>query len=107
MNEKSCVGCKYLYSEGQGYSNYTWEETEVRCAQDRNKNLPKEQPYDWEEEPDNWPATNDSRCELFAPLVGKRVEMDVDGEDGPADFTYDEGAIEAICKHSGRSAHGR
>ena len=42
VNEKSCVGCKFLYSEGKGYSNYTWEETEVRCAKDKNPNLPAE-----------------------------------------------------------------
>ena len=101
-NLKSCVGCKYLYSVGLGYSNYTWDETEVRCAQDGNKNLPADQPDNWNEEPDNWPATNDSRCVLYSPLSGRMVAMDVDGEDGPGDFTHDEEAILAICKHSGR-----
>ena len=36
---RSCVGCKYLYGQGHGYSNYTWEETTVRCALDRNQAL--------------------------------------------------------------------
>lgn len=104
MNEKSCVGCKYLYSEGMGYSNYTWEDTKVLCAKNRNTNLPAEEPYDWKKEPDNWPKTESARCELYAP--GEMVELDVDGEDGPADHTQDEEAIAAICAHSGRKAHG-
>ena len=66
MNEKSCVGCKFLYSEGQGYSNYTWEDTEVRCAKDKNQNLPAPEGCDWTPHCDNWPKTNASRCELYA-----------------------------------------
>lgn len=104
MNEKSCVGCKYLYSEGSGYSNYTWEETDVRCAKDRNPHLPADEPYDWKKEPDNWPMTKDSRCELYAP--GEMVALDVDGEDGPADYTEDAEAIAAICAHCERKPHG-
>lgn len=54
--------------------------------------------------PDNWDKTNKSRCELYAP--GDKVAMDVDGDDGPADFTKDEEAIAAICAHSGRLRDG-
>lgn len=104
MNEKSCVGCKYLYSEGQGYSNWTWMDTDIRCAKDKNPNLPAEEGSDWVREPDNWDKTNLSRCDLYAP--GEMVEMDVDGEDGPADYTNDEEAIAAICEHSGRGRNG-
>lgn len=104
MNDNSCVGCKYLYSEGQGYSNYTWEETEVRCAKDKNLNLPADKAYDWTPESDNWPKTKDSRCDLYAP--GEMVALDVDGEDGPADYTQDEDAITTICTHSGRGRNG-
>ncbi len=104
MNEKSCVGCKFLYSEGLYYSNYTWEATEVRCAKNRNPNLPMEESDDWTPHDDNWPATNASRCELYAP--GVMVKMDVDGYDGPASFTQDEEAIETICKHCGRTRTG-
>jgi hypothetical protein len=108
MNEKSCIGCKYLYSEGIGYSNYTWMATEVRCAKNRNNNLPAEEPYNRKKQPDNWSATKDSRCELYSVLLtGEMVAMDVDGEDGPADFTQDEEAIVAICVHSGRLRNGR
>jgi len=34
------------------------------------------------------------------------VTLDVDGEDGPVDYTDDEEAIVAICAHSGRSRNG-
>ena len=105
MNEKSCVGCKFLYSEGQGYSNYSLMETEVRCAKDKNPNLPALEVDDWTPQSDNWPATNSSRCELYAH--GEMVAMDVDGEDGPATYTQDEEAITAICEHSGRERTGQ
>ncbi len=104
MNEKSCVGCKFLYSEGQGYSNYTWEDTEVRCAKDKNQNLPAPEGCDWTPHCDNWPKTNASRCELYA--AGEMVALDVDGDDGPATYTQDEEAIAAICAHSGRGRTG-
>jgi len=104
MNEKSCVGCKFLYSQGKGYSNYTWEETEALCAKDKNPNLPAEEGFNWTPENDNWPKTNASRCELYSP--GEKVTLDVDGEDGPADYTKDEETIEVICSHSGRGRNG-
>ena len=106
MDEKSCVGCKFLYTEGFGYSNYTWEETSVKCARNKNPNLPSDEPYDWNENEkgDNWPATNSSRCELYA--AGPKVCLDVDCENGPADETSDEEAIVAICEHSGRGRNG-
>lgn len=107
MNEKSCVGCKFLYTEGSGYSNYTWEDTDVMCAQEKNPNLPASKPYDWKRSDDNWPTTNASRCELYATHEGDLVELDIDGEDGPADYTSDEEAIAAICQHSGRGRNGR
>lgn len=100
----SCVGCKFLYSVGTGYSNWTWLSNDVCCALDRNPNLPHEEPSDWNMDADNWPKTKDSRCELYAP--GDYVALDVDGENGPAEFTQDEAAIEAICKHSGRGRDG-
>ena len=106
----SCVGCKFLYGHDSGYSNYTWMETYVHCAKDRNPNLldgEKEEPYDWNKQEigDNWKATADSRCELFA--AGPFITLDVDGENGPADDTDDQEAIDAICKHSGREPKGR
>lgn len=106
----SCVGCKWLYQQGAGYSNYTWEEDYVRCAQDRNANLTNggmEAPYDWKNETpeeDNWPMTNKGRCALYSP--GPFITLDVDGENGPADYTEDEAQIEGICRHSGRGRNG-
>lgn len=90
MNE-SCAGCAYLASYGEGYSNWTWEETVVICGRGRNPNLPADEPMDWRvdlKEPikDNWPATQNSRCEHYrvpeSPEHDKPVptQLDVDGE---------------------------
>ncbi len=48
MSDNSCVGCKFLYVQDEGYSNYTVENSEVRCAHDRNKSLPADRwnPFD-------------------------------------------------------------
>lgn len=101
----SCVGCKFLYGQGEGYSNYTWMETLVHCALNKNPALNEaEEPYDWVKEPDNWPKTRNGRCESYSE--GPYMTLDVDGDDGPADFTDDAEAIEAICKSSNRKAHG-
>jgi hypothetical protein len=99
---RSCWGCKYLYSSGEGYSNFTWLETNVNCAKDRNPNLPAGEPYDWNKDADadNWPKTNQSRCDLYAP--GAWIELDIDGEVLPDDYTQDAEVIEAVDQHSGR-----
>lgn len=104
MNEKSCIDCKFLYSEDSGYSNYTWVDTDVRCAKDQNPNLPHEEPDNWNKSSDNWARTNTTRCELYDP--GPMVALDVDGDDGPADYTQDEEAITAICEHCQRGRNG-
>ena len=104
MNESSCVGCKFLYQIDIGYSNYTVLDTEVRCAKNRNPHLPEEIPENWDMENDHWSMTDRSRCELY--VSGPVVWLDVDGDDGPADFTDDREAIEAICADSGRAPHG-
>jgi len=106
----SCVGCKFLYGQGEGYSNYTWEMTTVICSKGRNPYLmerDKEEPSDWEKsspETDNWSATKASRCELYA--TGPYITLDVGNEDGPADYTQDQEAIAAICESSGRKPNG-
>jgi hypothetical protein len=107
---KSCVGCKYLYQYGGGYSNYTWEEDFVCCAKGRNANLEAEAeaPCDWNNRSpnvDNWPMTNNSRCELYQD--GPYVTLDVDGDDGPADHTEDVEVIKLICEQTGRAPLGR
>ncbi len=102
-NEKSCIGCKFLYEQDHGYSNYTVEETEVCCAKNRNPNLVGAmRPWDWNQKDDNWPMTKDSRCDLYA--AGPDVHLDVDGEDSISSQTDDVEQIEAIVAHSGRSA---
>lgn len=102
----SCIGCKYLYSIGLGYSNYTLLDTEIRCAKNKNKYLPAHEPCDWvfDGVTDNWEKTNSGRCELYA--AGVMVKLDVDGEDGPADYIDDKDVIESICNDSGRSRKG-
>lgn len=102
-NEKSCIGCKFLYTQDHGYSNYTVEETEVCCAKNRNPNLRDAmRPWDWNEKDDNWPSTKDARCDLYAP--GPSINLDVDGEDSISSQTEDLEQIEAIAAHSGRGA---
>ena len=104
---KSCVGCKWLYRHDFGYSNYTVMETKVLCAQDKNQNLPADDPYDWVEDADkdNWKKTNESRCELYSS--GPMVYLDVDGETGPGDCTDDAEVADVIAKHAGVETKGR
>ena len=104
MSENSCIGCKYLYTKGVGYSNWTHLDDDVYCAKNRNPNLPSAEPYDWNRVNDNWPKTNTSRCEWYS--AGEMVRLDVDGYDGPADYINDEEVIAAICEHSGRGRNG-
>ena len=94
-NEKSCVGCKFLYMQDTGYSNYTVEGTDAICAKGRNPNLGAEVPYDWKQNPDNWSATNESRCELYE-FSEITVSLDVDGECKAAAQTDDAEVIAAI-----------
>lgn len=100
-NETSCVGCKFLYAQDLGYSNYTVEETEMMCAVNLNPNLPATEPYDWIRDRDNWPKTNTSRCDRYAP--GTEVRLDVDGEETVAAQTNDPDVIAAIerCSANG------
>jgi hypothetical protein len=78
---KSCVGCAFLYTEDQGYSNYTVEDTDVCCAADANPNLPASEPLDWnmKADADNWPATNQSRCQRYEE--GEMLRLDVEADD--------------------------
>ena len=106
MNENSCVGCKFLYLQDTGYSNYTVLDTDVNCAIGRNVHLPAEMPYDWQEDPDNWPATQDSRCERY--VLGNQVHLDVEGEVSAKDCTDDPEVIDAIdgSPEQHRDSHG-
>lgn len=112
MNEptnKSCYGCKFLYEQQTGYSNYTVEGGEVRCAKDANPNLPADTPQDWNmveigqvpdghDNPDNWPKTNQSRCDRFKP--GSWLQLAVDEDDDLLDGKPDLEQVAAICWHA-------
>lgn len=80
----SCALCRFLYLQDRGYSNYTVTDTDVICALGRNPNLPADEPYDWKwnhEGRDNWPKTNQSRCERFDERANYGMfRLDVDGE---------------------------
>lgn len=113
MNQ-SCLGCKYLYGRGDGYSNWTWLDTDVHCALNRNPKLPATMPSDWTfshwegTEPlpdfDNWPATATSRCDQFEE--GKFMTLDIEEEDGPATFSDDPAQVATICLHADRPPFG-
>lgn len=74
----SCVGCKFLFGDGRGYSDWTWLDTDVRCALDRNPSLPDAEPFDWNMNDDNWGPTKDGRCTAFSP--GPYIVVSPDGE---------------------------
>lgn len=81
----SCVGCKFLFLQDKGYSNYTVEETEVHCLLGLNSKLPDQQPWDGlSDENDLWEATRNGRCSHYGP--GPQVRLDVDGETTYRDF---------------------
>jgi hypothetical protein len=97
---KSCLGCKFLYDQDEGYSNYTVIDTSTICALDLNDKLPAESPRDRQSNPDNWPATMCGRCDRYAE--GVAVHLDVEGDDYVEDQTEDEEQRAAILKSSGR-----
>jgi hypothetical protein len=97
----SCLECAYLYFQDTGYSNYTVEDTEVRCALNRNPHLPADKPYDWYMPPgtDNWARTQNSICEELVELgTSHRAHFDVDGEEGIEQFGLPPEVESAILK---------
>ena len=96
----SCLQCAYVYFQDTGYSNYTVEDTEAHCALDRNPNLPKDKPWDWNQDPqdDNWPATQNSACDQLLELEEQshRAHLDVDGNINAYDFDLPPEVQEAI-----------
>ena len=80
---RSCIGCKFFYADGSGYSNYTWEETTARCALGKNKAFEEKEweiPCDMATNPakDEWEPTRDGRCKAFKP--GEHIVLDPDRE---------------------------
>lgn len=86
----SCAGCKYLWSNGDGYSDYTWMNTYIQCMQDRNPILEKkewERPSDWPDDGKDlrnivrvvdWEPLVNSRCPEYDP-TGHHVTVSPDG----------------------------
>lgn len=100
----TCRGCKFLYLDGSGYSNYTWMESYVRCAKGANPALldGQDEPVDWRSQPDGqdaWPPTMAGRCGLYAP--GVLIILDPDREDDPRETSTDEEQIAAILAADG------
>ncbi len=100
--DSKCTGCKFLYSEGLGYSNDQRTGTRLSCAVNRQANLPIELLLT-----DSVQATQAglSGCDRFAP--GVQVSLDVTGHDGASLYCSDPEQIEAITVHSGRPRQGR
>jgi len=97
----NCDGCKYLYLDGQGYSDYTWEETYVTCALDLNPHLPMQEPMNYRD--DNvgrlrWLATMAHECDKYD--AGDRVTTTPDGN--VMNFTDDDEQMLAIIRDQGR-----
>lgn len=83
---KSCVGCKFLYEDGTGYSNYTWMDTWVRCALNLNPKLEGdvESPYEFRHQGQPLPQLEGMRCDRYAP--GPMITLDPDREGQPFDY---------------------
>lgn len=87
---KSCAGCKWVYEQDEGYSNWTVESASLICIMNNNPNLPADLPYDWshrntrydESIVDNWDITKNSRCDLYQNVAPHRVNVDVEVEHG-------------------------
>lgn len=94
----NCDGCKYLYLDGQGYSDYTWEETYVTCALELNPHLPVQEPCDYRDDSVGrlrWLAMMAHDCDKYA--AGDQVCITPDGN--IQGFTDDNEQMRAILKH--------
>lgn len=99
MKNTSCKGCKFLYTKGEGYSNWTWLDTIARCALDKNPSIPKDS-FGNIEDLYKLQCIKTGRCDRYAP--GVLVELDVDGDDTPWHFTDDREAIVEILASEDR-----
>lgn len=93
----TCHGCKFLYEDGQGYSDCTWEDTFLTCALHLNDKLPIEQPYSYNDDMTQtlrWMATLSlpDGCEKFS--AGEVVCVTPDGN--IQNFTSDDEQMRAI-----------
>lgn len=87
----SCCGCKFLFGNGEGYSDWTWLDTEVTCAKGANPQLPADDPYDWKNDKpdeDQWDPTKNGRCALYDP--GPFITLSPDRSESPEKLGADE-----------------
>jgi hypothetical protein len=102
-HDKSCSNCKFLYGDGSGYSNYTWMDTYVRCALERNANLKDndiDKPYfkgEVEKLFSVWEPIASSRCDAYKP--GEFLTLDPDRDCCELIECDDDEQVEAILKH--------
>lgn len=95
----SCYGCKYLYSDGTGYSDWTWMETNLCCALDKNNALPVEMPFDFDSDKIKtirWAAIL-IPCEQYAQ--GIHITVTPDGN--LPNWSNDGDQMRAIIRHQG------
>ena len=101
-SEPHCEGCKYLYSEGVGFSNDQRTGTRLSCALNRQADLPKEL------------ALSESGQEVSKTLLacdgyasGRYLSFDVMGYEGASLYSFDTEQIDAITAHSKRPREGQ
>ena len=82
---KSCYGCKFLFGDGDGYSDWTWLDTNVTCALDLNSELPKSECFDMSVE--KMLEKLGGKCDRYSS--GPYITISPDGEAND-DFIDDE-----------------
>ncbi len=98
---QTCGGCKYLYSEGIGFSDDDRTATRLACALGNAETLPIEIDVRQKMEAGVIATT---RCEHYN--TGRMINLDVAGRDGPAQHSFDEAQVRAVAEHSGRNPLG-
>ena len=44
-DDKTCIDCKFYIELEYGFSNYSWEGTEIDCIRNKNKDFPADRFY--------------------------------------------------------------
>lgn len=103
----SCEGCKFLYADGEGHSDYTWMDTWIRCALDKNAYLKEhgfQEPLDWKEESNllkRIAIFNNQQCDRYER--GEFIQVSPDGNLCSYDSNgiHDDEQLLAIAEHRG------
>lgn len=99
--QPTCSGCKFLYSEGLGYSNDQRTGTRLSCAINHQPQLP----MDFQGTDSIHPLHQTLKgCHLHSS--GQHISLDVAGREGASLYSTDPEQIEAITNHSGRPVEG-